>query len=119
MSQQKPTFQRKAASRFINDNNEINLIQLSPHRVPSHLEKRSSFTMSDNEDSETNFIGDTILAPERNRAYVITKTGEKHLLDLDNNALSKTSSKFTYTHILDTHYGNYIREIIFTFIKFG
>ncbi|XP_046811850.1 uncharacterized protein LOC124421089 [Lucilia cuprina] len=48
--------------------------------------------MSDNEDSETNFIGDTILAPERNRAYVVTKTGEKHLLDLDNNALPKTSS---------------------------
>ncbi|KAI8126521.1 hypothetical protein CVS40_3173 [Lucilia cuprina] len=92
MSQQKPTFQRKAASRFISDNNEINLIQLSPHRVSSHLEKRSPFTMSDNEDSKTNFIGDTILAPERNRAYVVTKTGEKHLLDLENNALPKTSS---------------------------
>ncbi|XP_037820703.1 uncharacterized protein LOC119609820 [Lucilia sericata] len=89
MFQQKPSSQRKAASRFINDNNETNLIQLSPHR---ELEKRSPFTLSDNEDSKTNFIGDTILAPERPRAYVVTKTGEKHLLDLDNNALPKTRS---------------------------
>ncbi|KNC21220.1 hypothetical protein FF38_01842 [Lucilia cuprina] len=60
--------------------------------------------MSDNEDSETNFIGDTILAPERNRAYVVTKTGEKHLLDLDNNALPKTSSNIfaLYTPIFST-----------------
>ncbi|XP_046811905.1 uncharacterized protein LOC124421127 [Lucilia cuprina] len=54
--------------------------------------------MSDNEDSETNFIGDTFLAPERNRAYVVTKTGEKHLLDLDNNALPKTSSNSFALH---------------------
>ncbi|XP_065362690.1 uncharacterized protein LOC135956213 [Calliphora vicina] len=92
MASPKPISHRKAASSFINDNNDVNLIQLSPHRDTFNLEQRSPYTMTSNQESLTNFIGDTILAPERSRAFVVTKTGEKHLLDVDAAALTKSSS---------------------------
>ncbi|KAM7349853.1 uncharacterized protein ACRADG_008617 [Cochliomyia hominivorax] len=92
MHQQKPISHRRAASSFIHDDNEINLIQLSPHRNLSSFEQRSPFTVSKNQESKTNFIGDCLLTSEIPRACVVSKTGEKLLLNIDGSPLAKTSS---------------------------
>ncbi|TMW45615.1 hypothetical protein DOY81_009305 [Sarcophaga bullata] len=87
MSATKHFTQRKAPSSFISDVTDPNLMQLSPRK-----DQRSPYTITGNQESRTNFIGDSVIPTQIPRGLAVDITGEKYILDWDDSQQFRTSS---------------------------